>query len=299
MSSWRAEYSERAPADRLYFFRDHSRFRDLLKKLPRNERIPLLILAYERYRDFDILNDFDGAHYFWTSTYGILINRLLAAKLKPTDAEACVILGVACPHSGHGCNLLQPIELAERAFRNRPYPTDLFDSAHSYGETLAALRSAQARKARNTLDLLLWHDVRRPARGCWTSRIQRAIAAMKPEEAFAWQWILRNPSAGMWKSGMGQAWSIEGKLRLAALGENRFVDRLDEWFSFAGEERVRVSAAGSHILRLLVLYSGLANTMRTLPILARLSAVRWSQRGRMQKVIDGLTRMIQTRPLPP
>jgi hypothetical protein len=197
VASLRADYSEQSPAERVNFFRARARFKDLVKKLPRNERISLLILAYERYREIGELIDFDGGHYFWTSAYGILINRLLAAKLKPTDAEACVILGVACPHSGHGSNLLQPIELAERTFRNRPYPADLFDSAHSYGETLVALRSAQARKARNTLDLLLWHDVRRPARGCWTSRIQRAIAAMKPKEAFAWQWMLRNsPASG-------------------------------------------------------------------------------------------------------
>jgi hypothetical protein len=295
LESLRAEYHKQAPAERVYFFRDYGTFKDFVEKLPRSDRIPLLILAYERSRDVERSNNFDGDRHFLASAYGILTGRLLAAKLKPNGAEACVILGVACPLSGHGCNPLQPIEIAERAFRNRPYPADLFESARAYRETLEPLCTAQARKARKALDLLLWHDVLRPARTCWTSRIQRAIAAMKAEEAFAWQWLLRNSSAGMWNSGAGKAWQEEGKLRLATLGEDRFLERIDRWFLFSGEERVRLSTAGSYFLRLLILYGGLANPARALPILARLSAVHWSQREPMKKVMDGLARMMQAR----
>ncbi len=295
ISSLRPDYNRQAPADRLYFFRDYGRFKDLVEELPAGERIPLLILAYERYREFAQWKDFDVDRHFWISAYHILIGRLMTARLKPTAAEACVLLGVACPLSGHGCSPGQPVEIALRAFRNGPYAADLFESARAYREALEPLRAAEVRQARNALDLLLWHDVHRPARRCWTGRIQKALANMPVDEATAWQWLLRNASPSLWNSGVGKAWTEEAKRRLAAVGENRFLECVDQWFSFSGGQRVQLSAPGSHILRLLILYAGLADAARALPILARVSAVEWSQREPMKKVVDGLTRMLETR----
>jgi len=48
-------------------------------------------------------------------------------------------------------------------------------------------------------------------------------------------------------------------------------------------------------LCLLVLYCGMANRARTIPILDRLAAARWSQRGRMIRVVEGLARVILAR----
>jgi hypothetical protein len=171
---------------------------------------------------------------------------------------------------------------------------DLFDSARAYWETLETADSREAIKARRTLDLLLWHDVRRPARGCWTSRIQRAIATMSADESFAWQWLLRN-SPRSWNSATGGDWREEAKRRLITLSEDRFLKRIDEWFVFPKEELVRTSVAGGHFLCLLVLYCGIADRARTLPMLERLSAARWSQRGRVKKMVDGLTRVVLPR----
>ena len=126
--------------------------------------------------------------------------------------------GIAPRHSRFGSDQLQPIRIAEKALRVRPYPGDLFDAARAYRGTLEPLRSPAASRARRRLDLLLWHDVRQPSRGCWTRRIQRAVRAMNAKEAFAWQWLLRYGAVGMWKSGAGKSWAVEGKPRLALLG---------------------------------------------------------------------------------
>lgn len=246
------------------FYHDRGEVKTFVERLPQSDRIPLLLTAYERYRETaDPSPLADRAR---------LIHLLLFARLKPTDAEACVILGTACALAAGEGDHLQPIQIAERAFRDRAYPSDLFDSARAYRDELARLKSPRTKRARDTVDLLLWHDVRRPSRGCWTARVQRAIAAMNPDEAFAWQWLLRN-------SHTGKAWADEGRKRLAALGETRFLDRVDAWFHFADQERIRMSAAGGHYLRLLVLYCGLADRMRALPIVRRLTAASWSQRN--------------------
>jgi hypothetical protein len=65
----------------------------------------------------------------------------------------------------------------------------------------------------------------------------------------------------------------------------------DEWFVFSGEERVRLSTAGSHMLRLLVLYSAVVERRRSSPIVARLANVRWPKEDWMTKTVDALARV--------
>ena len=287
-----AAYLARSAADRVCFFRDTAPFREFAASVPPAERVSLLVLAYERLREIDASGDFDGDRHFWASAYHVLVACLMAARLKPTPAEACVILGVAFPRSGYGYTPLQPIAIAERAFRFRPYAADLFDSALAYRETLQPLETVDGRKARQALDLLLWHDVRRPARTCYTNRIQRALAAMSPPEAAAWQMLLRHGSPRMWKSGIAKDWPEEARARLAALGEACFLHRLERWFHFAPRERLRLGKPGSHYFRLLVLYAGLVERSRAQPVLDRLSTVEWSGREPMRRVTEGLARLL-------
>jgi len=284
------------PGERRDFFRDYGRFREFVDETPQAERIPLLLFAYERYRGSLYPDPSDWQEGFWQSAYAILISDLLAAKLKPTEEEACRILRNAWHFYGNGQDALPPLELAEKAFRHRPYSAELFAAAGEYREMLRVLRSAAAGRARARVDLLLWHDVRNPARGCWSSGIQRAIAAMDAEEAFAWQWLLRNTARGLRNAGRGKTWSDEAKRRLAELGQERFLRRLDEWLVFSDEERLQLGKPGSQMLCLLVLYAGLAGGTKSLPILARLSGVKWSQRERMQRVVEGLERIGRREP---
>jgi hypothetical protein len=290
---FRDEYRRIEPRERAYFFREYDVTRDFIEKLPKAGKVALLIYAYERYRDVDQSGAPGEDASFWTGAYGSLINRLLVARIEPTCAEACLILGVAS-HIAEGCKLRQPIDIVERTFHHRAYPADLFDSARAYRDALALPHSAEARKAQRRLDNLLWHDVKHPQRGCWTARIQRSIASMSAKDAFAWQWLLRNAPAANPYSPAGRKWIVEGRRRLAELAEEQFVACLDEWLCFDDGAKIRLSEAGNYYLRLLVLYCGLATQSRTLPILQRVSSVTWPRRGKMTRMVEGLGVVLET-----
>ena len=284
------EFEAHPGYDRSDYFRDFGTFKAFVEETPLAERVPLLLFAYERHLAPEPPNDSDGQKFFWRAAYRLLIGHLLGARLEPTEAEACHILHYSSGIDSPQYPPLPPIDLAEKAFRHKPYSEDLFAAVRTYRAALGLVKSTRASTARGRLDLMLWHDVERHSRGCWTARIQRAMAAMKPEEAFQWQWILRNFSRGLWNSG-GRQWAEEGRRRLAELGEDRFLERLDEWFVFAPGERLRLSKPGSQMLCLLVLYAGLTGASRSLPILRRLASVAWSQRERMQRVVEALARI--------
>jgi hypothetical protein len=281
------EFDRQSPGNDSEFFRLYGRFREFVAELTKNDRIPLLIHAYQQYQECGSLDASERDSYFWHSAYSILISALFGAGLTPNEAEACAILRSAFHYCGHGDDVMPPIELAEKAFRNRPYSGELFDAARVYRERLGSLAAVRVQAARRRLDLLLWHDVTRPLRGCWTSRIQLAISAMSAQEALRWHLLLRNVSPGLWKSGQGKGWSEEAHRRLADLGGDTFLHRLDQWFVFGEQESIRLSVAGGDILRLLILYAGLVRQDRGLPILTRLTRVRWNER--MQKVVRGVS----------
>jgi hypothetical protein len=244
-----------------HYFHDRGEVKTFVDRLPQDERIPLLLTAFERYRE--------KADPCLRNDYGRLVDLLLFARLKPSDAEACVMIGAAC--AGEEWDPAKPLEIAERAFRNRAYPNDLFDCARAYRDELEPRRTPRTKRARDTVALLLWHDVRHPARGCWMAGVQRAIAAMDKDEAFAWQWLLRNARRG-------KTWSEEARSRLEILGAGRFLDRLDTWFRFPPGARIRLSFAGTHYLQLLALYCGLTDRARASPILGRLASANLSLR---------------------
>ena len=144
----RDKYRRYPDANRADFFRDCGTFKDFAEELPKDQRIPLLIHAYERYREVASSDDRDPGVYFWKGSYSILIDRLVAARRKATDAEACRLLAVAYPRAAEWRHLVEPIEMTERIFRNRPYPTDFFDSARAYREPLERVNPRQRRTRR-------------------------------------------------------------------------------------------------------------------------------------------------------
>ncbi len=118
---------------------------------------------------------------------------------------------------------------------------------------------------------------------------------MEPDEAFAWQWLLRNAPPGSWNSREGRVWREEAEQRFARLGEERSVKRIDEWFRFDEGGAVRLSKAGGHMLSVRVLYCGLSKSGQGRPALARLGAAQWAKRGRMNGVADGVERLLGAR----
>jgi hypothetical protein len=254
--------------------------------LPREDRIPLLLAAYRRYRELGPPpEEFCAEHYFESSAHSLLISRILASQTDVTEEESCSILHSSFHFCGHGGDVVGPIRLAERAFAGKSYTVSLFDAARAYRKTLQGLISVQARLAKQELDWVLWHDPRYPEKRCWTRRLQLSFPVMGSGEAFVWQWMLRHTTHTLNRA-PGKAWLAEAECRLDALGPRQYRNRLDEWFVFHEGEPVRLSPSGSNILRLLVSYGVFVPAAA--PAIGRLNCVNWASPDTSRKVLTTL-----------
>lgn len=270
---------------------DLDRFTAFVAQLPPPERIPLLLHAYDRYRASAACGLPTEAD-FEVSCYSILISTILWSGIQPNRHEAAQILRRSYHRCGHGSDVEPPLTLAERAFRNQPYSMELFDAVRAYRETLRISRGSHAANIKRKLGWVMWHDPRFLEKKCYTRRIQQAIHAMDSKSAFHWQWLLRNVSGGM-QAAPGKAWMKDGKKRLARIGEEEFLAKLDDWFTFP-EGEVNLSAAGSVMLRLLVWYGALVDVERSLPVLVRLVQVHWNRTAPVGKAMAALSWMLRT-----
>jgi hypothetical protein len=267
------------------------RFREFVRQTPDPERIPLLLHAYDRYRELGSICGTDPAQRFESSCYSILISTILESKIRPTQEEAAVILRRSYHQCGHGSDVEPPLALAERAFRNHSYSDALFDAVAAYYETLRPTRSTTASNVKRKLKWVLWHDARRIEKSCCTRHMQNAIHAMPSPQPFAWQWLLRNTAPGL-NSSPGKGWIKEGKKRLSPIGEEEFLRGLDQWFNFP-DAKTTLSPAGSAMLRLLVWYASLVDVNRSLPILVRFTRVSWVKRNPALKVVAALAWLLR------
>ncbi len=267
------------------FFQDRT-LADFVTDLALADRTPFLLAAYTRYRELGPPSEeFDSEHNFKSSIYSILISLLLSSQVDATEDAACAILRASFHFCGHGGDVLAPIRLAERAFTGKPYTAQLFDAALVYRQTLKGLAAVQAQLAKQELSWILWHDPRHPEKHCWTRVIQLSLAVMPRDEAFAWQWMLRHTTHALNRP-CGKIWLVEAERRMELLGANRYRDRLDQWFVFPRGEPIRLSPAGSNVLRLVVSYGALAP--KALPALSRLKSVKWAAPANARKVMTSL-----------
>ena len=84
--------------------------------------------------------------------------------------------------------MVAPVSLAEQAFDRQPYTMELFEGARAYLEALRPFNTVQVHIAKTNLSWMLWHQVGKPDKKCWTAPIQQALHQMPTDEAFAWQW---------------------------------------------------------------------------------------------------------------
>src|SRR5580692_480636 len=254
------------------------KFYEYIASVPAEKRVALLLEAYQVYhgeghgmprRGCDAL--IGDELQFEKSVASVLISALLKSRLKPTEQETCDILKNAFHYCGHGNDVLAPVAFIEMAYQGKRFTPALFDAARSYRETLQEVGGSQGRSAIRKLDGVMWHDVSQPDVQCYTGAIQRAIAAMDGEEAFAWQWLLRKTAPGFRP---GKTWPIEAGRRLDALGRDKFLRRLADWIVVPKQE-LALTDAGANALRLLVYNATLFPAQAVVPILKRLMRIPW------------------------
>jgi len=261
------------------FSRDEiEKVHNYVASVPAGKRVPLLLEAYQVYRGechgtprrgCDAL--VGDKRQFEKSVASVLISALLKSRLKPTEQETCDILENAFHYCGHGNDVPMPVAFIEIAFQGKPFTPALFDAARSYRETLQQVSGSQAVSATRKLDCVIWHEVSKPDVQCYTGAIQRAIAAMDGEEAFAWQWLLRKTVPGFRP---GKTWPVEAGRRLDALGRDKFVQRLADWI-VVPKQVMALTEAGAKVLRLLAYHATLFPAEAVVPILKRLMRIPW------------------------
>ncbi len=177
------------------------KFRGYVASVPAGKRVPLLLEAYAVYRGERHGTPRRGCdalvgdkRQFEKSVASVLISVLLKSRLKPNEQETCDILRNASHYCGHGSDVLPPVNFIEIAVQGKPFTAEIW---------------------------VIWHDVSKPDAECYTGAIQRAIAKMNREEAFAWQWLLRKTVAGFRP---GTTWHVEAGKRLEALGRDKFLE---------------------------------------------------------------------------
>ncbi len=267
---------------------DFERFGKFVELVPKCERIPLLLHAYDRYRELSVGNG--GA--FDLSCWSILISTTLCSGIEPNGDEAVQILRRSYHRCGHGNDVDPPVSLAEKAFAGKPYTRELFDAAAVYRQTLRVSRSSKAANVKQKLSWILWHDPARIEKRCVTRRIQLAIHSMEPDLAFRWQWFLRNTQTSM-HAGASKSWCAEAGKRVQGIGEEEYLRRMDDWLTMQ-EGEVELSPAGSSVLRLLVWYGYVVSPERSLPILVRLARAKWQKKAPVGKVMGALAWLIRT-----
>jgi len=276
------------------------KFHDYVASVPAGKRVPLLLEAYQVYRGeghgtprrgCDALNG--DERQIEKSVASVLISALLKSRLKPTEQETCDILKDSFHYCGHGSDVLAPLDFIEIAFQGKPFTPKLFKAARTYREALHELHGSQADTARGRLNCLIWHDVSKPDAQCYTGAIQRSIAEMDKEEAFAWQWLLRKTVPGFRP---GKTWPIEVGRRLDALGRDRFLQRLDNWIVVA-KKKTPLTNAGANVLRLLVYHATLFPAKAVVPILKRLIRIPWKDPMQAWEVYNALATLLARNPV--
>jgi hypothetical protein len=285
ITAWQEFLTQLVAADAekpMLLFGEYRRFRAFVDDILPSQRIPLLLHAYDQYRAAPWPNP-DRKDWFIASCHSILISTILTTHLAPTEEEALAILHKSFHRCGHGDDVAPPLNLAEQVFDRRPYTLGLFDAAAAYLQSLRGTKSIISHEVKRRLSWILWHDPRRIEKRCWTGRIQRDLHAIKPEQAWGWQWLLRHPHGGK-RSVTGKAWRKEGERRLALVGVDSFLTALDRWFQIPAEPIV-LKPAGSVMLQRLIVHAGLIEPAQSRPILLRLRQARWAQRAVAEKVI--------------
>jgi hypothetical protein len=276
------------------------KFHDYVASVPAEKRVPLLLEAYQVYRverpgtprrGCDALNG--DERQFEKSVASVLISALLKSRLKPTKQETCDILKNSFHYCGHGSDVLLPVDFIEIAFQGKPFTAKLFKAARAYRDALNELHGSQAVTARGRLGCVIWHDVSKPHAQCYTGAIQKAIAAMDGQEAFAWQWLLRKTVPGFRP---GKTWPIEAGRRLDALGRDKFLQRLADWI-IVPKKKTALTDAGANVLRLLVYHATLFPGKAVVPILKRFIRIPWEDRTQALQIYNALASLLAQDPV--
>lgn len=208
------------------------------------QRRPKLVVAlfdaYSRCRD----ESFSELMYLIAALYPALPD-----PISPSDA--CAILAAtrhSCGHSG----IEEPIELAQRAFRDRPPNRQFFEALRTYRGRLEGIRSAEVTRARGVIAFLLWQDLEEPLipRNCLSQCIRSGLSQLSGPEQGLWFGLLKHTDRTARRK-PDRKWIKAASQSLSRLPPGTVSQRLLEWLNIENSP-ISLSTGGRHVLKSLI-----------------------------------------------
>lgn len=147
--------------------------------------------------------------------------------------------------------------------------------------------------------MLLWHDEwdALDPDTCWSERVRRDYRAMTGERRAKWRALLHH-LRGDAGSKPAKPWVKEAQKRLVAIGIDDFRTMIRAWFeAFRAPEPVKLSLAGSHVLKGLLWYGAVARDAAVNEAALWLLDADCKPKRNADKVMVGLAVLIDTMPV--
>ncbi|MBV9583264.1 MAG: hypothetical protein JO213_00080 [Alphaproteobacteria bacterium] len=148
------------------------------------------------------------------------------------------------------------------------------------------------------IHLLLWHDEHDPldpAR-CWSDIARRDLRSMGEAQRAAWKALFRHIK-GNAPVRPAKGWITEAEKRLAQVGHQNFLDRLNAWLApFQSAQPQALSVAGSHVLRGLLWYAALTRDPALGAVVLTLLDAKWKAKRNVDKVMVALVHLLEAMP---
>lgn len=189
-----------------------------------------------------------------------LIAALYPALPDPINPQdACAILAATQHSCGHG-GIEEPIELVQRAFRDRPLNRDAFEALRTYRGRLAGIRSAEVTRAQGVIAFLLWQDLEEPLspRNCLSQCIRSGLSQLSNAEQALWFGLLRQTDRTA-KRKPDRKWIKAASQERSLLRPGTVSQRMFEWLSFESSP-ISLSTGGRHVLKSLIWYAAMEDS---------------------------------------
>jgi hypothetical protein len=168
----------------------------------------------------------------------------------------------------------------EDAFQRGLLDADLWSRLHALPQAMSGDNSVGGQAIRRRIGVLLWHDPydEIDLKRCWSEAVRRDLRAMPEERRKMWRSALEaTPISDSTEP--PSAWNKQAPKQVAAIGEAAFREQLLAWFApFQGDEPVRLTMAGSHILKALLWYARLIRHARLDAAVFALLDTKWKNK---------------------
>jgi len=210
-----------------------------------------------------------------------IVLALSRVPLKLTEAQLEPLLKYAISQGDYWWPREETIAQVEELFHNQDLSAGTWRLLHQVHAAMAADNSISGQTVRRKFAVLLWHDPYDAVdlKNCWSETIRQDLRAMKDEKRRSWSAALRNNPVSD-TTEPPKPWTKTADKCVASIGSEPFRDQLLVWFKpFAEPQPVRLTMAGSHILKVLLWYCRLlrdaAPDQRLDPAVCSLLDTKW------------------------